>query len=390
MPVYSVKTIIRKKKNWKGTKDKVYFRVLVSSERRYYSANISGDARFFNSKTGEFKSHTPDVGKNNSITQKRGDILKLLNKLELEKGEFSIYDFHKNYYRKNGDAADETLVDFIKDEIKLRTNSSTRTIQIYKTTIMHLEGFRKSVKIEHVDFDFLSRFHAYLMSAKYDKSGEMTKPPMINNTANMYLKKLRVFIRLAINKKKMAEADYPFRFYPLKDDPTWRDFLEEQQVHTIMNLENLKPYQEETRRRFVFQCYTGLRFSDLNIKWSEIRGESIIRPMIKVNETVSIPLVPNARKVIGPAPEDLTQRIFKPITNQKYNEFLKEIATLAGIELNLTSHVARHTFATLALTYGMSTETVQAILGQKSVKTTQIYAKIVNKKIEAEMKRFTL
>lgn len=390
MPVYSVKTIIRKKKNWKGTRDKVYFRVLVSSERRYYSAKLDGDARFFNPKAGEFKSHSPDVGKNETIAKKRGEIIRILKALEFEKGEFTIHDFHKNYYRKNGDAADETLVDFIRDEIKLRTNSSTRTIQIYKTTIMHLEGFRKSVKIEQVDFDFLTRFHAYLMTAKYDKYGEQVKPPMINNTANMYLKKLRVFIRIAINKKKMKEADYPFRFYPLKDDPTWRDFLEEQQVHTIMNLENLKPYQEETRRRFVFQCYTGLRFSDLNIKWSEIRGVSIIRPMIKVNETVSIPLVPNARKIIGPPPEDLNQRIFKPITNQKYNEFLKEIATKAGLEINLTSHVARHTFATLALTYGMSIEAVQTILGQKSVKTTQVYAKIVNKKIEAEMKRFTL
>jgi site-specific recombinase XerD len=84
------------------------------------------------------------------------------------------------------------------------------------------------------------------------------------------------------------------------------------------------------------------------------------------------------------------KHVFKTISNQKYNAHLKDIQELAKLNVYLTTHVARHTFATLALTYGIDTATIGSILGHKNIKTTQIYAKIIDKKKQEEMKKFTL
>lgn len=390
MPIYSVKPIIRSRKNWKGKADKVYIRVLVSSQRRYYSTKIDGDARFFNKKAGEFASRSPDAAKNSLIQTKKSEILNVLKLLEFETGgKFTIDHFHKRYI--TGNVTEIKVVDFIRSEAKLRKNASYRTLQIYETTARHIENFRQGIKLVQVDYDFLSRFHAWLMTAQVNRKGETERNAMLNNTANMYLKKLRVFIRVAINKGLIPDSDYPFRRFEMKNDETSRDFLLEEQVRAIMELQNLPAYLEEHRKKFIFQCYTGLRFSDLvKLEWKNIRGENIVLEQKKVSRAVTIPLVENARKIIGTAPENFTGKIFRKVANKNYNEAMRELATRAEIEIHITSHVARHTFATLALTYGISMETVRDLLGHKDLKTTQIYGKIIDRKKQEEMKKFML
>lgn len=78
-------------------------------------------------------------------------------------------------------------------------------------------------------------------------------------------------------------------------------------------------------------------------------------------------------------------KLFPILSNQKMNSYLKEIADICGIKKNLTFHIARHTFATLCLSKGVPVESVSKILGHTNIKTTQIYARITNKKIEKDM-----
>jgi|GEM_PF-2362977 len=383
MPVYSVTPYIR-------NNGKVYLRVLVSSEKKRYSTGVAGNIRFFNNDTGEFSSRSTDADKNSIIQQKKSEILNLLKQLELEKGDgFTVSDFHRIYFHKQNKQT--SVTEFIRAESKLRKKSSFRTLQIYETTARHIDKFRPGIKLSEVDYDFLSRFHAWMMTDQLNRKGEVERKAMSNNTANMYLRKLRVFIRQAINKGILKESDYPFRRFEMRNTPTNPDFLEEEQVRKLMNLENLPPHLDELRRKFIFQCYTGLRYSDLiRLEWSAIRNDCIILTQKKVSDLVTIPLVENARKIIGEAPADLSQRIFKPVTNQTYNYYLKDLAKLAKLNIHLTTHVARHTFATLALTYGISMETVRDLLGHKDLKTTQIYGRIVDKKKQEEMKKFRL
>lgn len=111
----------------------------------------------------------------------------------------------------------------------------------------------------------------------------------------------------------------------------------------------------------------------------------------KTNQPVRVPLLPNALEIINrykDAPKAVNEgTLFPNLSNQKLNSYLKEIADFCGIDKKLTFHVARHTFATtVTLTNGVPIETVSKMLGHASIRTTQIYSKVVEKKVSEDMK----
>jgi site-specific recombinase XerD len=147
---------------------------------------------------------------------------------------------------------------------------------------------------------------------------------------------------------------------------------------------------------FLFCCYTGLAFADVK-KLSEndivfgINGKKWIKTKRqKTNSLSSIPLleVPVAilEKYRDHAQVKSGKVVLPVLTNQKSNAYLKEIADVCGIKKNLTTHLARHTFATtVTLSKGVPIETVGKMLGHKSLKTTQIYAKVLDEKVGKDM-----
>jgi site-specific recombinase XerD len=111
----------------------------------------------------------------------------------------------------------------------------------------------------------------------------------------------------------------------------------------------------------------------------------------KTDNPETLPLLPIAREIVErykDSPYCLAQHRLLPVnTNQRYNAYLKEIAELCGIQKYLTTHTARHTFATtVTLEHDVPIETVSKMLGHKSIRTTQIYAKITQKKVSNNMK----
>jgi len=147
---------------------------------------------------------------------------------------------------------------------------------------------------------------------------------------------------------------------------------------------------------FVFSCYTGLAYVDVsNLKRNQIvnggDGQKwIMTKRQKTDTPQRVPLLPQALEIIDKYdqhPKCLNENFALPIlTNQKMNAYLKEIADTCGIDKKLTFHIARHTFATtVTLTNGVPLETVSKMLGHKSIKQTQHYAKIVDLKISEDM-----
>ncbi len=147
---------------------------------------------------------------------------------------------------------------------------------------------------------------------------------------------------------------------------------------------------------FVFSCYTGLAYVDvLNLTKENlvtgIDGEKwIFTKREKTSTKSNIPLLPKALKIIEKYKDDpvciYSNKLLPILSNQKMNAYLKEIATLAGINKTLTFHLARHTFATtVTLTNGVPIESVSEMLGHKSIRTTQIYAKVIDKKVSEDM-----
>lgn len=148
---------------------------------------------------------------------------------------------------------------------------------------------------------------------------------------------------------------------------------------------------------FIFSCYTGLSYSDVEkLSKSDITIGIDGGKWIRINRTktgtrTSIPILPIGEQILERYADDPqvadSDRLIPVFSNQKSNAFLKEIAIPCGITKPLTTHLARSTFATtVTLTNGVPIETVSKMLGHQSLRTTQHYAKIVDRKISVDMK----
>ena len=151
---------------------------------------------------------------------------------------------------------------------------------------------------------------------------------------------------------------------------------------------------QQIKDMFVFCCYTGLGFKEMiNLKYSDIikRFDGNKWLSVKRNKTIRIyyvPLLPIAKSIISNYQND-TEYVFPRMSNPKFNAYLKEIADVVGIKINLTHHIARKTFATTVLLYNdVPMEIVSELLGHSKLSTTQEhYAKVVQKKVSEQFNK---
>jgi len=265
---------------------------------------------------------------------------------------------------------------------------SFRTLQRYQTTQKHLRAFisssykRKDYPVKGIDTQFINAFIYYLK----------TELNHTHNTALKYLAYLKKIVRVAFSNGWM-EKD-PFYNFKLKTESIDREFLTKEEIIKIMEKEFITPRIENVRDVFLFSCNTGLAYADVE----KLTADNIIKGIdgslwIKIKRTKtkslsSIPLLPIAQKLIEKyeGVENLKGTLFPVYSNQRMNSYLKEIAERCDIKKNLTFHVARHTFATtVTLTNGVPIESVSKMLGHRSLKTTQHYAKILDEKLSEDM-----
>ena len=162
-----------------------------------------------------------------------------------------------------------------------------------------------------------------------------------------------------------------------KTEKTERGYLTAEEVKALVDTPCPNP---ELKRAFLFACYTGLRKSDVYaLTWDNIYNSSIRIRMQKTGDPITIPLSESAKKYLGQRNGD---HPFTTNSDRQMNRDLLKWAEDAGVKKHVTFHLSRHTFATMALTYGADIYTVSKLLGHNSLKTTQIYAQIVDKKKE--------
>jgi site-specific recombinase XerD len=171
-----------------------------------------------------------------------------------------------------------------------------------------------------------------------------------------------------------------------------RPYLNESEIEKIVSKKLPIERLAKVRDTFVFQIYTGLSFIDMqeltnkNIEIGIDGKEWIVSSRKKTGNRLSIPLLPRARAVLDKYRESSNGRLLPICSNQRFNGYLKEIADLCGIEKDITSHLGRHTFATtITLSKGIPIETVSRLLGHTSLVTTQIYAKVIDRKVADDM-----
>ena len=210
------------------------------------------------------------------------------------------------------------------------------------------------------------------------------------NTAMKYMQKFKRIVVMAHNNGLLSTN--PFVSYKLQFEPTDRGYLSEEELMTLMRHPVECSEMEIARDVFVFSCFTGLSFADLkglqeeNIKLSFDGQMWIMTKRQKTNVQSNIPLLPIPQQILEKYKGKCNGDMILPVQgNKDGNAELKKLGKECGISTKVTFHLARHTFATLMLSKGVPIETVSKMLGHKSVRTTQIYARIVNSKVSSDM-----
>jgi len=281
---------------------------------------------------------------------------------------------------------------FVKEiKLKIGTEYENGTLKNYNVTLGHLKEFitkkyyTRDILLKQLNYKFITEFE---LMCKTDWNCKR------NSTSAKHIQRIRKVIGIAI-ANEWLEKD-PFILYKGKQEKATIKFLTQEELQAIEEKEFEIERLERVRDMFVFSCYTGYAYSDVE-KFSPndiatgMDGLKWIYTERAKNESKSnVPLLPQALAIIEKYkshPDVINKnRLLPVISNMKTNAYLKEIADVCGIRKNLTFHMARHTFATtVTLTNGVPIETVSSMLGHASLKTTQIYAKVIENKVSSDM-----
>lgn len=210
------------------------------------------------------------------------------------------------------------------------------------------------------------------------------------------IKKLKKIFRQCVANDWLDKD--PFRSYKITTKKTHRNFLLQNELELLRKKKINIARLDQVRDIFLFSCYTGLSYGDVMMLCKNdisigMDGEQwIFTTRIKTNTASRIPLLPIAKEILekySTQPQIINAGTLLPkLSNQRLNSYLKEITDICGFNKELTFHCARHTFATtVTLTNGVPIETVGKMLGHKSLRTTQIYAKILDNKVSDDMQQ---
>jgi integrase len=249
----------------------------------------------------------------------------------------------------------------------------------WKSTLKHLKNYsKKELKFSDITADWLEDFKSYLIHDAMTKQGRN----LSKNSCVSYFNKVKATLKQAV-KDGIITNNPALTVDGIKEVETQREFL------TLEELQ--KAYYQKCdvpviKQAFLFSCLTGLRFSDIQkLTWQEIQhsednGYYIRFRQKKTAGQETLPISEDAVKLLDKR-KSPTEKVFLDLTYSDYNnQKLREWMIRSGIEKNITFHCARHTYATLQLTLGTDIYTVSKLLGHKSLKTTEIYAKIIDQK----------
>ncbi|WP_149243581.1 site-specific integrase [Dyadobacter sp. 32] len=385
---------LKKRSNFTEGEHSIYARLTLNGERIEISTSRKCESEKWNPKKGRKNGTREDA--------------KILNAY-LDTLQFRIYEI----YRQAVESDIELTAEMLKNRINGVTDKSRLILEIfqshnekmaklvgsdfalgtlgrYQTTFDHTQAFIKwkykasDLSIQELDFNFISEFEFWLKTVR--KIG--------HNTTMKYLANFKKIVIICVKQGWLTRD--PFLAFKMTIRDVNRNALTAVELQNISNKTFDNERLDQVRDIFLFCCYTGLAYADVfKLKSSEIidgiDGEKWLSIKRQKTDTPSrIPILPMAMIVLDKYkdhPKCLAKGSLLPVlTNQKMNSYLKEIGDVCGVNKPITFHLARHTFATtVTLTNGVPLESVSKMLGHRNIKTTQQYAKIVDKKISDDM-----
>lgn len=372
----------------------IYVRLTINGERMEFSSKKFIDKTKWSPEQAKMKGHTEEARSINSyLDMMRSKVLSaemdLIHKDEdvsLQNVESIIRGIYKNH---------RTLIPIFQDHnVKMKELVGKKyahgTLQRFQVTLNHIQGFLlwkyndTDILINKIDHAMITELEFYLRSVKN----------CANNTAVKYIRNFRKIIKICMNNDWLEKN--PFSKYEGKVYEIDKEFLTEEEIQKIYAKKFMNTRLEQVRDIFIFCCFTGLAYIDVQQLKNDHLGigidgnKWIFKNRQKTDTRSKIPLLPIAEELVqkyANHPKCVNEdRVLPVLSNQKMNSYLKEIGDVCGIQKEITFHMARHSFATsVTLTNGVPIETVSKMLGHRSLRTTQHYAKILDRKVSDDM-----
>lgn len=385
---------LKKPKNYSEGPLPIYLRITVNGNVRELSAKRKWDPVHWNASAGRAIGKKEDVRSLNAY---------------LDTLQANVYEAKRQLIEMKQDITPSAIKDLLfgtaADEKFL-----IQTFEDYNTKVKQLIGIDYA-KNTWSKYDRTRRFAGDSIKWKY-KAGDIaihnlnlefvqgfdfwlkTVRRCGQNATVKYISILRMVVLFCVDNNWLPRD--PFALFKMKKQEVIPVFLTKEELQRIAEIDITIERMKQVRDVFLFCCYTGLSYVDISkLNTSEIvkafdGRQWIITRRGKTNIASRIPLLPVTEKILAAYkdnPQCVTSgRLLPVLTNQKYNSYLKELADICGIQKKLTSHTARHTFATtVTLSNGVPIESVSKMLGHKKLQTTQHYARVLDMKVSEDM-----
>lgn len=391
---FSLLFYLKKPKNYQNGLVPIYLRITVNGKRSETTSGRECDPATWNSIAGRLKGTKEEIKSFNAYLDNLQSQVYEAHLVLTEAKKVITAESLKNKLLGKSEKS-RMLISIFKEHNKkiaalVGKEYAAGTLGRYEISLRHTENYIKwrykvsDIDIKLVDHDFVTNYEFYLRSER----------KCANNSAVKYIKNFGKIIRICLASGWLDKD--PFVNYKAKVKRVDRAFLNKEEIQCIANKILSSDRLSQVKDIFLFSCFTGLAYADVSkLKRKEIvkglDGEMWIHTTRRKTDTISrIPLLPSAMNLIKKYSDHPvcvnSDKVLPVPSNQKVNEYLKEIAGICDIDKPLTFHIARHTFATtVTLSNGVSIESVSKMLGHTNIKTTQHYAKILDLKVSQDM-----
>lgn len=365
----TVKVVYNRRKTATATRAaSIEIDVSYRSRHRYVSTGISVLPSEWSEAGCMVVNNANSYFMNFEIAKKLTEVKEHINLIMVRGEEFTLsaLKYEGKRAKVNG-----SFIEYIENKIDERRDIRDSTRKTQRKIVTKLRSFGYIEQFSDISYKRLKEFDNWL-HASYDNQA----------TIHSYHKFLKIYINMAIADGLLKENPYKTMKIS-RGGGGARRFLNDAELKAVaaVNVEDRSVMR--ARDLFLFQCYTGLAYSDLmlyDFTKIERQGDKYILNKRRQKTGVGYYVV-----LLPPAVEILERYKFKlpTISNQKYNDRLKSVAAFAGLKFNLTSHCGRHTFATWCLNNGVPLDTLRTMLGHTDPRTTALYAKMLNKTVES-------
>lgn len=392
---FSIIFNVRKTKALKDGKSSVYCRATLNGDRAEFVVQSNVEFDQWDHIRGRAKGFTKQAKElNQQLDFVRSKLIEHKNFMEQHNEIMSIQELKNKYF--GVDTKSKTLLTIFQEHNDkcvglLNKDFAQGTIERYQTCYKHVERFiiqkynKKDVFLHEINPMFISDFEYYLKTTRNCN----------NNSTVKYIKNLKKIIRIAM-ANGWLKSD-PFVNIKHHIDEVDMAFLTPEELQKINDKKFNNARLQQVKDAYLFSCYTGLAYIDVKQLTPDeivtINGQLWIKKKRqKTKNWCNVPLLPPAIEIINKYKNNTTcmeKGVVLPIlTNQKMNSYLKEIADMCDIDKKLSTHTARHTFATtVTLANQVSMEVVSKMLGHSGINMTKKYARVVDDLIQKDMSK---